>query len=174
MVTINGGSVSDTDTADPPDAMTTSPSFSFTTQSFAEDDAYNVTPHLTLAVDTGVQSGRVTANDQPGPGTIIGFGFGACTGTAPRRSTRCRHRQRPSDPQRQRQLQLRTAGGVSNTTKTFCYTVSGGDTANIVFTLQNTELVWFVDVAAGAGGVGNQARHSRRWRRRSASIPPAT
>ncbi|MEH6873643.1 MAG: Ig-like domain-containing protein [Candidatus Competibacter sp.] len=157
-VTINGGSVSDTDTADPPDAMTTSPSFSFTTQSFAEDDAYNVTPHLTLAVDTGVQSGRVTANDQLGPGTIIGFGFGACTGTAPGAQLDAGTANGRLTLNANGSFSYEPPAGVSNTTKTFCYTVSGGDTANIVFTLQNTELVWFVDVAAGAGGVGNQAR----------------
>jgi hypothetical protein len=89
-VTISGGGVSDTDTADPPDAMTTSPSFSFTTQSFAEDDAYNVTPHLTLAVDTGVQSGRVTANDQLGVGSDHRLRLRCLHRYRPRRSTRCR------------------------------------------------------------------------------------
>jgi methionine-rich copper-binding protein CopC len=159
-VTINGGSVSDTDTADPPDTMIASPSFSFTTQSLAEDDAYNVTPHLTLAVDTGVQSGRVTGNDQLGVGIITGFGFSpSCTGTTT-------GNQLDTGATNGGRLTLNANGsfsyeppaGVSNTTKTFCYTVSGGDTANIVFTLQNTELVWFVDAAAAAGGVGNQAR----------------
>ena len=38
------------------------------------------------------------------------------------------------------------------------YTITGGDTANIDFNIQNNELVWFVDAAAAAGGVGNQAR----------------
>ncbi len=157
-VTTNGGGISDADTADPPDTMTTSPSFSFTTQSLAEDDAYNVTPHLTLNVNTGIQSGPVTANDQLGVGSIIGFGFGACTGTAPGAQLDAGAANGRLTLNGDGSFSYEPPAGVSNTTKIFCYTVSGGDTANIVFTLQNTELVWFVDAAAPAGGVGNQAR----------------
>ncbi|MDG4550387.1 MAG: Ig-like domain-containing protein [Candidatus Contendobacter sp.] len=158
-VTINGGNVSDIDTADPPNVMATSPSFSFTTQSIAEDDAYNVTPHLTLAVDTGIQSGRVTANDQLGVGSITGFGFtSSCNATAPGSQHDGGVTNGRLTLNGDGSFSYEPPAGVANTTRTFCYTVSGGDTANIVFTLANTELVWFVDAAAAAGGVGNQAR----------------
>ncbi len=43
-------------------------------------------------------------------------------------------------------------------TRTFCYTVTGGDTANIDFTVENQARVWFVDAAAAGGGNGTQAR----------------
>ncbi|MCC8999988.1 MAG: Ig-like domain-containing protein [Candidatus Contendobacter sp.] len=158
-VTISGGSVSDIDTADPPNVMASSPSFSFTTQSIAEDDAYNVTPHLTLNVDTGIQGGRVTANDQLGVGSIIGFGFSpSCSGTSTGMQLDAGATNGRLTLNANGSFSYEPPAGVSNTTKTFCYTVSGGDTANIVFTLANTELVWFVDAAAAAGGVGNQAR----------------
>lgn len=158
-VTINGGNVSDSDIIDPPNTMTTSPSFSFTTQPIAVDDAYNVTPHLTLNVDTGIQSGRVTANDQLGVGAITGFGFSpACSGTAPGSQLDAGASNGRLTLNLNGSFSYEPPAGVVNTTKTFCYTVTGGDTANIVFTLQNTELVWFVDAAAGAGGTGNQAR----------------
>jgi len=157
-VTIDGGSVSDADTADPPNVVASSPNFSFTTQALAENDAYNTTPHLTLAVDTGVQSGRVTANDQLGVGSITGFGFGVCTGTTPGAQLDAGAANGRFTLDADGSFSYEPPAGVANTTRTFCYTVSGGDTANIVFTLQNTELVWFVDAAAAAGGVGSQAR----------------
>ncbi|MDS4028772.1 MAG: FG-GAP-like repeat-containing protein [Candidatus Contendobacter sp.] len=157
-VTINGGSVSDIDTADPPNVMATSPSFSFTTQSIANDDSYNVTPHLTLNVDTGIQGGRVTANDQIGGGSITGFGFtGSCNATAPNGTNAVI----TSGGGR---VVLAADGsfgyippaGASNTTDSFCYTVTGGDTATVTFNLANTELVWFVDaVYGGANGAAN-------------------
>lgn len=158
-VTISGGGISDIDTADPPNVMATNESFSFTTQSIAEDDAYNVTPHLTLAVDTGIQGGRVTANDQLGVGSIIGFGFSpSCSGTSTGIQLDAGATNGRLTLNADGSFSYEPPAGVANATRTFCYTVSGGDTANIVFTLQNTELVWFVDAAAAAGGVGNQAR----------------
>ena len=50
----------------------------------AFDDAYTVTPHLTLNIPTtGVQGGGTAANDILGAGAVTGFGFApACTGTA--------------------------------------------------------------------------------------------
>ncbi|MEZ5581629.1 MAG: Ig-like domain-containing protein [Candidatus Competibacteraceae bacterium] len=158
-VTINGGNVQDSDSADPPNVVASSPSFSFTTQSLAEDDAYNVTPHLTLAVDTGIQGGRVTSNDQLGSGIITGFGFSpSCNATTPGSQHDGGAANGRLTLNADGSFSYEPPAGVAITTKTFCYTVSGGDTANIVFTLQNVELVWFVDAAAAAGGVGNQAR----------------
>jgi len=159
-VSITGANVSDSDGFDPPDTLASDPSFGFATQSIANDDAYNVTPHLTLGIDTGFQNGRVTQNDQLSPGgSITGFGF------SPSCSTTLTGNQHDAGATNGR-LTLNANGsfsyeppaGVANTTKTFCYTVNGGDTADIVFTLQNTELVWFVDAAAAAGGTGNQAQ----------------
>lgn len=155
-VTITGANVSDSDGADPPDVLATNPSFSFTTASVANDDSYNATPHLTLSSAAG--AAEVDANDQLGPGTITDFGFGACTGTAPGAQLDAGVTNGRLTLNADGSFSYEPPAGVSNTTKTFCYTVSGGDTANIVFTLQNTELVWFVDAAAAAGGVGNQAR----------------
>jgi hypothetical protein len=50
----------------------------------ATNDAYNVTPHLTLTIPTtGVQGGGTLFNDILGAETLTAFGFGSCTGTAP-------------------------------------------------------------------------------------------
>lgn len=159
-VTVHGANVSDSDSVDPPDTMITDPTVSFTTvPPQANNDAYNVSPHLTLAVDTGIQDGRVIANDQLGAASITGFGFSpACSGTSPGNPLDAGAGNGRLTLNANGSFSYEPPAGVSNTTKTFCYTVTGGDTANIVFTLQNTELVWFVDAAAAAGGNGTQAR----------------
>ncbi len=152
--------ISDDDSADPPDTLDADFSASFSFAALANDDSYVVTPHLSLAIPAaGVQGGGVIANDVLGAGTITGYGLApACAGTSPGA---------PLDggPANGR-LTLAADGsftyeppaGVANATRTFCYTVTGGDTANIAFNLQNTELVWFVDSAAAAGGTGTQGR----------------
>ncbi|MFO1422530.1 MAG: Ig-like domain-containing protein [Candidatus Competibacteraceae bacterium] len=158
-VTINGGSVSDTDTADPPDTMTTSPSFSFTTQSIANDDSYNVTPHLTLNVDTGIQGGRVTANDQLGVGSIISFGFApSCTGTAPGAQLDAGAANGRLTLNLNGSFSYEPPAGLNALTRTFCYTVTGGDTANVTFSILNQPRTWFINATAAAGGNGTQAR----------------
>ena len=147
--------INDSDSIDPP-ANPAAFSFSFTTASVANDDSYNVTPHLTLSSAAGAT--EVDVNDQLGTGTITGFGFGACTGTAPGAQLDAGVANGRFTLNADGSFSYEPPAGVANTTRTFCYTVSGGDTANIVFTLQNTELVWFVDAAAAPGGAGNQAR----------------
>ncbi|MDG4596875.1 MAG: tandem-95 repeat protein [Candidatus Contendobacter sp.] len=158
-VTINGGSVSDMDTADPPNVMASSPSFSFTTQSLAEDDAYTVTPHLTLAVDTGIQSGRVTANDQLGVGSITSFGFApSCTGTAPGAQLDAGAANGRLTLNLNGSFSYEPPAGLNALTRTFCYTVTGGDTANVTFSILNQPRTWFINATAAAGGNGTQAR----------------
>jgi large repetitive protein len=159
-LSVRAAGITDADGFDPPDNLPADVSASFSFGAIALDDAYTVTPHLTLAIGTASpQGGGTVANDLLGAGTITGFGFSpACTGTAP-------GVQLDAGPANGR-LTLNADGSFSyeppaavvNTTRTFCYTVTGGDTANVVFTLQNTELVWFVDAAAAGGGIGTQAR----------------
>lgn len=158
IVTINGNSVSDSDGIDPPDTMTSNPNFSFTTQSLAENDSYTVTPHLTLAIDTGIQSGPVTVNDQLGSGAITDFGVSPnCDSAVPNGTN-------PVTTSGGGLVVFALNGsfvyippaGASNTTDSFCYKVTGGDAATVTFNLANTELVWFVDAAyAGTNGVAN-------------------
>ena len=158
-VTINGGSVSDIDTADPPNVMATNESFSFITQSLAEDDAYTVTPHLTLAVDTGIQSGRVTANDQLGVGSITSFGFApSCTGTAPGAQLDAGAANGRLTLNLNGSFSYEPPAGLNALTRTFCYTVTGGDTANVTFSILNQPRTWFINATAAAGGNGTQAR----------------
>ena len=149
--------ITDTDAIDPPNQLQAAASFSFTTASVANDDSYNATPHLTLSSAAGAT--EVDVNDQLGTGTITGFGFASsCTGTAPGAQLDAGAANGRFTLNADGSFSYEPPAGAANTTRTFCYTVTGGDTANIVFTLQNTELVWFVDAAAAAGGLGNQAR----------------
>jgi large repetitive protein len=168
-LTIRAAHISDVDAADPPDNLAGDVNVAIEYGGVAVPDSYAVTPHLTLVIDTGVQGGRVTANDLLGAGTIIGFGpIGTCAAAVPNGSN-----------------SITTAGGgrvvlqangafsyappaglVGNGTAPspedgFCYTITGGSTADVAFELANTELVWFVDAAyAGANGPadGTQAR----------------
>ncbi|MCX7557399.1 Ig-like domain-containing protein [Xanthomonadaceae bacterium JHOS43] len=156
ILIVHATGIQDTDTIDPPDSLAADFSASFTFAAIANDDAINVTPHLTISTANGAVN--LAANDFLGAGQITGFGFGSCSGTTP-------GNQLDAGPSNGR-LTLAANGsfsyeppaGVADTTRTFCYTVTGGDTANVVFTLGNTELVWFVDAAAAAGGIGTQAR----------------
>ncbi|KAB2933813.1 MAG: tandem-95 repeat protein [Candidatus Contendobacter sp.] len=158
-VTISGGGISDIDTADPPNVMATNESFSFITQSLAEDDAYTVTPHLTLAVDTGIQSGRVTANDQLGVGSITSFGFApSCTGTAPGAQLDAGAANGRLTLNGDGSFSYEPPAGLNALTRTFCYTVTGGDTANVTFSILNQPRTWFINATAAAGGNGTQAR----------------
>ena len=160
VLTVRASGILDADAIDPPDTMLADYTASFSFAAVANDDAYIATPHLTLNIGAASpQGGGVLANDIIGAGTITGFGFApSCTGTAP-------GSQFDAGPANGR-LTLNPDGSFSyeppaavvNGTRTFCYTVTGNDTANIVFTVQNTELVWFVDAASAAGGIGTQAR----------------
>lgn len=159
-LSVRAAGITDADAIDPPNTMAVDFVASFSYAAVALDDAYTATPHLTLAIGAASpQGGGVLVNDILGSGAITGFGFApTCTGTAA-------GNQLDAGAANGR-LTLNADGGFSyeppaavvNTTRTFCYTVTGGDTANVVFTLQNTELVWFVDAAAAGGGIGTQAR----------------
>jgi len=159
-LTVRALGIADSDVGDPPDNMAADLVTTYAFAAVANDDAYNVTPHLTLGIGAASpQGGGVLVNDLLGPAVITGFGFSpACTGTAP-------GAQLDAGAANGR-LTLNANGGFSyeppaaqaNGVRTFCYTITGGDTANVVFTLQNTEFVWFVDAAAAAGGNGTQAR----------------
>lgn len=171
VLTIRAAGITDSDGGDPPDNLPADVvvTIGYDDPAIANDDTYNVNPHLLLAIDTGVQGGRVLANDTVGSATITGFGpIGTCAAAVPNGSNF-----------------ITTVGGgrvVLNLNGSFsyappaglvgngmpaspedgfCYTLTGGDTANVSFELANTELVWFADVAyAGANGPadGTQAR----------------
>ena len=156
-VTIIGGNVSDIDSADPPDVMATNESFSFTTQSLAEDDAYTVTPHLTLSSAAGAT--EVDANDTLALGAAIeSFGFGACTGTAAGSQLDAGAANGRLTLNGDGSFSYEPPAGLNALTRTFCYTVTGGDTANVTFSILNQPRTWFINATAAAGGNGTQAR----------------
>lgn len=160
-LSVRAAGIADADAVDPPNNMAADFTASFTYAAVANNDAYNVTPHLTLGIGAATpQGGGVLVNDVLGAGVITGFGFSpSCTGTAP-------SAQLDAGAANGR-LTLNADGSFSyeppatvaaNVTRTFCYSVTGGDTANVVFTHQATELVWFVDAGAAPAGTGTQAR----------------
>jgi large repetitive protein len=167
-LTIRAAGISDVDAADPPDNLAGDVNVAIEYGGVAVPDSYAVTPHLTLVIDTGVQGGRVTANDLIGGGAITGFGptLGAANSTVPNG------------------VNAITAGGVggrvilaanggftylpdagdnaASGTATFFYTVTGGDTAQVTLNFENEEFLWFVDGSAASpvctgGNVGTQA-----------------
>jgi len=159
-LTVQAAGITDADAIDPPDAMAANFTASFTYAALANDDAYTVTPHLTLGIGVASpQSGGVVTNDLLGAGTITGFGFSpTCTGTAPGAQLDAGAANGRLTLNANGSFSYEPPAAVVNTTRTFCYSVTGGDTANVVFTLENTELVWFVDAAAPPAGNGTQAR----------------
>ncbi|MGE4070425.1 MAG: Ig-like domain-containing protein [Lysobacterales bacterium] len=159
-LTVQASGITDADAVDPPDSMAANFSASFTYAALANDDAYTVTPHLTLGIGAASpQGGGVLGNDVLGAGVITGFGFApACTGTAPGIQLDAGAANGRLTLNADGGFSYEPPAGIADSTRTFCYTVTGGDTANVVFTLQNTELVWFIDAAAPGGGIGTQAR----------------
>jgi hypothetical protein len=159
-LTVRAAGITDADLIDPPDNMAVDFSASFTFGAIAADDAYTVTPHLTLGIGAASpQGGGVLVNDLVGTGTITGFGFApVCTGTAAGNQLDAGASNGRLTLNANGSFSYEPPAAVANTTRSFCYTVTGGDTANIVFTLQNTELVWFVNAASAGGGIGTQAR----------------
>ncbi|MGQ0800600.1 MAG: Ig-like domain-containing protein [Pseudomarimonas sp.] len=157
---VRAAGITDADLIDPPNTMAADFSASFSFGALAENDAYTVTPHLTLGIGTGSpQGGGVLANDLIGGGSVTGFGFApTCTGTAPGNQLDAGAANGRLTLNANGSFGYEPPAGVANATRTFCYTVTGGDTANIAFTIQNTELVWFVNAAAAGGGIGTQAR----------------
>ena len=159
-LTVRAAGITDTDAIDPPDNMVADFSASFGFGGIATNDSYQVTPHLTLAIPTtGIQNGGVLANDLVGSGAVTGFGFAPnCTGTSPGSQLDAGSPNGRLTLNADGSFSYQPPAGIANATRTFCYTVTGGLTANIAFNLQNTELVWFVDAAAAASGTGTQAR----------------
>lgn len=151
-LTVRAAGIADSDAVDPPDNPVADFVATIGYGSIANDDAYTVTPHLTLSIPaTGVQGGGTAANDVMGGGTITGFGStpGTANGTVPNGTNAI------------------TAGGAGGRvvlsadggftylpdagdnsaagTATFFYTVTGGDTAQVTLTFEVEEFVWFVD-----------------------------
>lgn len=157
---VRAAGITDADAIDPPDDMVADFTAGFGFGGIAVADGYQVTPHLTLAVPiSGIQGGGVLANDLVGGGSVTGFGFApACTGTSPGSQLDAGAANGRLTLNADGSFVYQPPAGVANATRTFCYTVTGGLTANIDFNLENTELVWFVDAAAAAGGTGTQAR----------------
>ncbi len=160
VLTVRAAGITDADALDPPDTMAADFSASFSFAAVANDDTYTVTPHLTLDIGTASpQGGGVLGNDLLGAGVITGFGFPpSCNATAPGTQHDAGAANGRLTLNLDGSFTFEPPANVANASRTFCYTVTGGDTANIAFNLQNTELVWFVDAAAAAGGTGTQAR----------------
>jgi VCBS repeat-containing protein len=153
-LTVLASGITDADLADPPDTMAANFNASFSFGAIANDDAYTVTPHLTLVSPAGVR-----ANDTPVTATITGFGntLGTANGTVPNGTNSI------------------TAGGaggrvVLNADGTFLfypdatddntdgvvsffYTITGGDTAQVTLTFEAEEFVWFADQFPPGGAV---------------------
>jgi hypothetical protein len=161
-LTVLGAAIADSDVVDPLGAQVVGGNtvVSFTTAAIANDDSYSATPHLTLGVAAGVQGGAVVANDQLGAAVITGFGSnspaGTCSGTAPAGSSSTALGGTVS-LNGDGSFQYRPPVAARNTVDSFCYTITGGDTAVVTLALANTALVWFVDAAAAPGGSGTQA-----------------
>lgn len=153
-LTLAASGITDADLIDPPDALDgdgngvggDAISFSFRTQSVANDDAATITPHLTYTSPTGVRT-----NDQPPTTTVTGFGptLATANGTVPNGVNA---------------ITASGAGGrvvmnadgtfvfhpdagdsAASGTATFFYTIAGGDTAQVTLTYEAEEFVWFVD-----------------------------
>ena len=160
VLTVRATGITDNDAIDPPNNMLADFSATISFGAIANNDTYTVTPHLTLTIPTsGVQGGGAAANDILGAGTITGFGFApTCTGTAPGVQLNAGAGNGRLTLNANGSFVYEPPAGIVNVTRTFCYTVTGNDTANIEFTLENQSRVWFVNAAAAASGDGTQAR----------------
>ncbi|MBK9654222.1 MAG: Ig-like domain-containing protein [Rhodanobacteraceae bacterium] len=160
VLTVVAAQIADNDAIDPPNNMAANFTATIGFGAIANDDAYTVTPHLTLNIPTtGVQGGGTAANDILGAGAVTGFGFApACTGTTAGAQLDAGAANGRLTLNANGSFAYEPPAGLNALTRTFCYTVTGGDTADIVFTVQNQARVWFVDAAAAASGVGTQAR----------------
>jgi hypothetical protein len=160
VFTVLGNTIGDVDLRDPPNFIGSNTVVNFTTLATANDDTYAVTPHLTLGIGaTAPQGGGVLQNDLAGAAVITGFGFApACTGTAVGAQLDAGGGNGRLTLNADGSFSYEPPASVAGASRTFCYTITGGDTANIVFNIQTTEFVWFVDPDVGAGGNGTQAR----------------
>ena len=155
-LTVRATGISDADAIDPPDQLGADATATFSFGAIANDDSVNVTPHLSIGTANGAIN--LTSNDILGTGQITAFGFGSCTGTTPGNQLDAGAANGRLTLGADGSFNYEPPAGIANATRTFCYTVTGGDTANVAFVIQNNELVWFVDAAAAAGGIGTQAR----------------
>jgi hypothetical protein len=146
LLTARAAGITDNDAVDPPDSMLADFTATIGFAAIANDDAYTVTPHLTLVSPVGVR-----ANDTPAAATITGFGNspGTANGSVPNGTN------------------FITAGGAGgrvamnadgtfvfypdasddNTdgVATFFYTIAGGDAAQVTLTFEAEQFVWFAD-----------------------------
>lgn len=157
VLTVRAAGIADSDSIDPPNNLAADVTATIGFRSLANDDSYSVTPHLTLSATSGTQ-GEVDANDFLGTGALTGFGpSGTCAAQVPNGTNFV-----TTGGGGRVVLNLDGSfgyippAGASNTIDSFCYTVTGGDTATVTFNIANTELVWFVDAAyGGANGASN-------------------
>ncbi len=156
VFTVLGATINDVDAGDPPNFVVGNTTRNFTTAAVANDDALPVTPHLTISSVGG--AAELDANDNLGAAVITSFGFGVCTGTTAGSQLDAGAANGRLTVNANGSFSYEPPAGVANATRTFCYTITGGDTANIAFNIANTELVWFVDGTAAVGGIGTQAR----------------
>ncbi|HET7842681.1 MAG TPA: tandem-95 repeat protein, partial [Xanthomonadales bacterium] len=162
-LTINGVGITDVDTVDPAGAIEVGGSLvvSFQTRAVANDDAFTATPNLTLVTPSAAapNDNGIYANDLLGPAVVTGYGGAGCNLVTPGNTT-------PTNGGGT--VSITTAGVVTYTpppgarapaTDTFCYQITGNDTATVTITLQNQAAIWFVN-ATGPGpapGNGTQA-----------------
>ncbi len=167
-VTILAANVTDSDLNDPPNNLDGNGDgvegdnyvLTFDIAPAANDDSFGVTPHLTLN-SSGTTTATVRANDDPTNVTITGFGptLATANGTVPNGTNSVTTTLTGT-------VILNTDGtftyfpppDTKNTNDAFFYTITGGDTATVTLTIQNQNLIWFVDASAAAGGNGTQAR----------------
>ncbi len=159
VLTVLGAAISDVDAGDPPDVVGANTTVNFVTAAVANDDTYAATPHLTLGINGAVQGGGVLVNDLIGAAVITGYGAGPAPGTCNTQVTGT-----PGATALGGRIVLASDGSFTyfppptsrGVADSFCYTITGGDTATVTFNIANTALVWFVDTTyAGANGAAN-------------------
>ncbi|HLM57947.1 MAG TPA: Ig-like domain-containing protein, partial [Pyrinomonadaceae bacterium] len=144
-VTVLAAQITDADTFDPPDQMAADYTFSFGTKPLAVDDMRSATGNV--RINTATTGYSVLANDQSGPGTTItAFDATSANGGAVTMNTATGTF--TYDPPR----------GFTGT-DSFNYTIgnaAGSDQGAVVLTV--SDMLWFINNAAGACSVGCDGR----------------
>jgi len=165
-LTINGVGIIDTDTVDPVGAIEVGVTtiVTFTTAAIANpDNFYTATPNLTLTVPAAGAPNNVNvfSNDVISGGVVVtGYGPGpepANCATVPPSATAATAAGGTVVMNATGDFVFSGAPGA-RTTDSFCYTITGGDTATVTTTFQGAQAIWFVDPVAAVGGNGTQAR----------------
>ncbi len=163
-LTVTGTGITDVDLVDPAGAIEVGGTLvvSFQTRSVANDDTFTGTPNLTLATPSAAAPNNFTiyTNDLLGPSLVTGYGSnnpaGTCNTVAPPATTATSGGGTISIVAATGSFTYTPPPGARNTADSFCYTITGGDTAVVTINLQNQAAIWFVDPTAGAGGNGTQ------------------